>query len=150
MAEAVYWYGKAFTKAFNKEIDYDSDTIKIALFTNAHAPSQDDDYYDGAHGMTEVASGTGYTTGGETLASKAITYTDGTKVFAIDAADVVWTFTGTKVARWACIYDSTPASNKPFICYIDFGADKTVTDAGTLTVTFNASGIAKTTITAQA
>jgi hypothetical protein len=147
MAEAIYWYGKAFVKAFNKQIDYDSDTIKIALFTDAHAPAQDDEYHDAANGLTEVSSGNGYTTGGETLASKTISYTDGTNIFAIDAADVVWTFTATKTARYACIYDDTPESNKPLICFIDFGANKTVTDAGTLTVTFAAGGIAKTTIT---
>lgn len=147
MSEATYWFGKAFTNAFNKKIDFTNDTIKIALFTDAHAPAQDDEFYDAANGMTEVASGDGYTTGGATLASKTLTYTEGTNVVAIDAADVVWTFTATKVARYAIIYDSTPASDKPQICFIDFDANKTVTDAGTLTVTFNAGGIVKSTIT---
>ena len=145
MAEAVFWYGNAFVSAFNGLIDFTNDTIKIALFTDAAAPDQDDALYAN-HGLTELATGDGYTTGGETMASKTLAYVDGTNIIKIDAADVIWTFTATRVARYAVIYSDTGVGD-PLICFIDFGANKTVTDAGTLTITFSADGIIKTTVT---
>ena len=69
-------YGNFLAKSLNKEIDWDSDTIKVALLSSSYTPNQDThDYYDDVVG-NEV-SGTGYTTGGNTLSSKTITY-DGT------------------------------------------------------------------------
>jgi len=75
-----------------------------------------------------------------------LAYVDGTNIIKIDAADVIWTFTATRVARYAVIYSDTGVGD-PLICFIDFGANKTVTDAGTLTITFSADGIIKTTVT---
>ena len=142
MAVSTKVLGQAIASMLNKEVDWDSDTIKVALFTNAHAPDQDvDQYYDAAHGMTEVSNGNGYTTGGATLANKTATYTAGTNTYAYDADDVNWT-TSTITARYAVVYDDTPGSNKPMLCYVDFGQDE-VSSAGTLTIAWNASGVFK-------
>jgi len=34
-------YGQFLSQALNKEIDWDTDTIKVALLTNAYTPDQD-------------------------------------------------------------------------------------------------------------
>jgi hypothetical protein len=144
MAVTAKWFGSAFLSVFNKEVDFASDTIKCALFTNAHAPDQDGDrYYDGAHGMTEVANGNGYTTGGVALANKALAYDGATNVFKIDADDAVWA-AATVTARYAVIYDDTPASSKPLLCYIDFGEDVSSSN-GEYKIAFDAAGIATVT-----
>jgi hypothetical protein len=147
MPVTAKWFGQAIMQAFGSgsaggapNIDFLSDTIKVALFTSAHAPDQDTDvYYDGANGMIEVSNGNGYTTGGATLATKTLGYTAGTNVIKFDGDDVTWA-ASTITARYAEIYDDTPASNKPLLAYVDFGAD-VVSSAGNFTITWDAAGI---------
>lgn len=144
MAVTAYWYGKAFLSAFNKEVDLDTDTIKVALCTSSYTPNQDThDYYDDL--TNEVANGNGYTTGGATLASKTVAYDGATNTFSFDAADTSWT-TASFTARYAVLYVSTgTSSTSPLLAYVDFGADQTVS-SGTFTIAWNASGIAKVTV----
>jgi len=129
----------------NKEADLNSDTIKCALFTNAHAPDQENDqYYDGAHGMTEVSAANGYSAGGVAVANPAIA-TSGL-VTTFDADDPSWTVTGAGFTyRYAVFYDDTPGSNKPLISFVDFGADVTAV-AGTHTILLDSDGIARITV----
>lgn len=72
---------------------------------------------------TTVASGTGYTAGGVTLASKALTYTAGTNTLTVDAADV--SIAASSIgARYAVIRkDTGTSSTSPLIAYADFGQD---------------------------
>jgi len=145
MAEiSAKWYGKAFLSTFNKEADWNTDTIKVALFTSSYAVNQDtDQYYDVITG--EVANGSGYATGGKTLSTPAIAYDAGTNVFNVDAVDpAAWTG-ATFTARYAVVYDDSPGSSKPLLAYIDFGADVTMI-AGTFTLTFALGGICKVTV----
>ena len=137
-------YGSLIAKAFNKEVDWDSDTIKVALLTSSYTPNQDThDYYDDVSAYQ--VSGTGYTSGGATLASKTNAYTNATNVTTFDAADVSWT-TSTITARYAVIYDDTPATaaTKPLIGYVDFGSDQS-SSAGTFSIVWDAAGIFTTT-----
>lgn len=144
MAVSGKFYGKSFLSAYNKELDIDSDALKIMLTTVTYVPDQDAHQYKSS--VTNEVSGTGYTAGGITLTSVAITYTGATNVLAIDAADVSWT-TATFTARIAVVYDSTPATDatRPLIGYIDFGADQSPS-AGTLSIVFDSSGIATVTV----
>ena len=142
MAVTTYWFGNAPHEMGHGNVDFDADTIKCALFTNAHAPDQDDDYYGGSHGMTEVAQAGTYVTGGATLSSKTLTYASNVTTF--DAADVTWAAPSGITARYACIYDSTP-DDKPFLWWIDFGGDEVCT--GKFTITLAAAGIATMTVT---
>jgi hypothetical protein len=138
MAVTAFLYGSFPAKLANKEIDWDSDTIKVALTTSSYTPNQDThDYFDD---ITNQVSGAGYTSGGATLASKTVTYTSGTNTQAFDAADVTWT-SSTITARYAVIYDSTGVSStSALIGYVDFGADVT-SSGGDFTIQWNASGI---------
>lgn len=136
-------YGSLITKAFNKEVDFDTDTIKVALVSSSYTPNQDThDYWDDV--STYEVSGTGYTAGGATLASKAVTYDSGTNVTKFDAADVSWT-SSTITARYAVIYLSTgTASTSPLIAYVDFGSDQS-SSSGTFQIVWDSAGIFTTT-----
>jgi len=136
----LYVYGAFLSKMLNKEVDWDSDTIKVLLCTSSYTPNQDT--HDYADDLTnEVANGNGYTTGGATLASKTATYDAGNNRLTLDAADVVWA-ASTITARYAVIYDSTPgsAATNPLIAYIDFGSDVS-SSSGNFTITWDSNGI---------
>jgi hypothetical protein len=138
-------YGNFLAKALNKEVDWDTDTIKVALLTSSYTPNQDThDYYDDV--SSNEVSGTGYTTGGATLASKTVTYDSGTNVIVLDAADVTWS-SSTITARYAVIYDASPATNatRPLIGYVDFGSDQSSSN-GNFTITWDATGIVRITV----
>lgn len=143
MAVTNKWYGNAFKAAFNKEIDFNTDTVKVALVTSTYAFDQDaHDYFND---ITNQVTGTGYTAGGATLATPTVTYTGGTNVLALDGADVSWA-SSTITARGAVLYvDTTVASTSPLLCFVDFGADVSTT-AGTFTITWDAAGIATVTV----
>src|SRR6478735_3915446 len=117
-------YGNVLKAAFNKEIDWDSDTIKVALLTSAYTPNQDThDYLDDV--ISNEVTGTGYTAGGQALASKTVTYDASTNTLKLDAADVTWSGS-TVTARYAVVYDDSGATNasKALIAYYDFTTDR--------------------------
>jgi hypothetical protein len=143
MAVQAKWFGQALLKALNKEINWSSDTIKVMLCTSTYVPDQDAHVYKDVSVTNEV-TGTGYTAGGATLASKTITYTAATNIIALDAADVTWA-SSTITARYAVIYDDSPASNKPLLAYVDFGADLS-SNNGNFTITWDAAGVLKITV----
>ena len=140
------WYGQALGKAFNKEIDLvgTPDTLKITLHTSTYVPDQD--VHDYQNDLTNEVVGTGYTAGGNTLASVTFTYTTGTNVWKLDATDTSWA-ASTITARIAVIADTTPgtAATNPLLCYIDFGVD-VVSSGGAFDIVFDAAGIATATI----
>lgn len=144
MAVSAKVYGLAIKSLANKEIDWDSDTIKVMLCTSTYTPDQDTHQYKSS--VTNEVTGTGYTAGGNTLTSCTSTYTAGTNTLTLDAADTSWP-TSTITARYAVIYDSSPATDatRPLIAYVDFGAD-VVSTGGTFSITWNASGIVTVTV----
>ena len=129
MASGIYNRFKA--NLMNKIVDLEADTIKVTLYDNSHSfTAADTDYTTD----NELATTGGYTQGGKTLASKAVTEAATTKW---DAADVAWT-SATFTAYHAVIYDSTAGND--LIASIDFGGAKVVA-AGTFTIQFDAAGI---------
>ena len=138
MASKVY--GNALKAAFNKEIDWDSDTIKVMLLSSAYTPNQDShDYLDDVVG-SEV-TGTGYTSGGATLGSKTATYDSATNTVKFDAADVTWA-SSTITARYAVVYDDSGASagQKALIAYFDFTTDRASSN-GEFVIRWGADGV---------
>lgn len=137
-------YGNFLLKALNKEVDFDTDTIKVALLTSSYTPDQDaHDYYNDV--STYEVSGTGYTAGGNTLGSKTATYDSATNVIVLDAADTTWS-SSTITARYAVVYDSTgTSSTSTLIGYVDFGSDQSSTN-GNFTITWDATGIVRITV----
>jgi len=138
-------YGQFLSQALNKEIDWDTDTIKVALLTNSYTPDQDaHNYLDDV--VTNEVTGTGYTAGGNTLANKTNTYNSATNVITLDADDTTWS-SSTITARYAVIYDASPATNatRPLIGYVDFGSDQSSSN-GNFTITWDATGIVRITV----
>jgi hypothetical protein len=138
-------YGQFLAKALNKEVDWDSDTIKVALLTSSYTPNQDThDYFDDVSAF-EV-TGTGYSTGGQTLGSKTVTYDAANNVIVLDAADTTWS-SSTITARYAVVYDDSgaTAASKALIGYVDFSSDQSSTN-GNFTITWDATGIVRITV----
>lgn len=121
-------------------VDFDTDTIKLALCTSAFSPSAIT--MAAFNSVTNEVSGTNYTAGGVTLTSPTVADSSGTITF--DAADYTFSqsATGFSNARYGVIYKSTgTAATSTLIAWIDFGSDKGNVD-GDFTVAWNTSGIA--------
>lgn len=145
MAVTAKMYGNAILKALNKEMDLDSDTIKVALCTSSYVPNQDTHVYFSSI-TNEVTGSIGYTAGGATLGSPSLTYDSATNTVKFDGADVTWS-NSTITARYAIVYDDTPATaaTKPLILYVDFGAD-VISSSGNFTITWDSGGIFTATV----
>lgn len=138
-------YVKFFQSLANKEIDLDTDVLKVALFTSSLVPAQATNQYftSAPYTANQVATANGYTAGGATLGTPV--FSTAGQVFTFDAVDVAWTVTSTGfVYRYAVIYDDT-AVNKPLIAYQDFETNVTAV-AGTHTIAWHSSGIATVTV----
>ena len=105
----------------NGDFDFDTDVIKMALYTNNATLNAS----TAAYTATGEVSASGYSAGGVTLTvEKGIA--NNTAYISFENASVSAAFT----ARGALIYKSGGAA----ICVLDFGSDKTST--ATFTVTF--------------
>lgn len=132
---------QAMSTLFKKDVllgdhHLDSDDIYVALYTSSATLSAATDGYITSN---EVANGNGYTTGGNALASKAVTENSTSGVF--DADDPQWT-SATFTARGALIYNKTlgdASSNaRGAIAILDFGGDFSVS-GGTFRIVFPAA-----------
>ena len=130
MSSGIYNRFKA--NLLNKVVDMEADTIKVMLMASGHTFSATD------HNISAVSAnemtGTGYTAGGGTLASKAVTEGATTK---FDATDQAWS-SSTFSAYHAVLYDTSASNN--LICSFDFGEAKSVA-SGTFTLQFSTAGI---------
>tara|TARA_A100001515_G_C4549910_1_gene203067 strand:+ start:259 stop:696 length:438 start_codon:yes stop_codon:yes gene_type:complete len=126
----------AMTTSFKQELlqglhDLDGHTLKLALIKSGESGTfgAASTNFSNITDTSDEASGTGYSSGGATLGSVAIT-TSGTTAF-VDFADVSFS-NSTISASGAMIYNSS-ASNRA-IAVISFGGTVAST-AGTFTVT---------------
>ena len=143
MAVTISRYNHTAKKLLNKEVTYT--TLKVQLL-NATAT------FTAAHtALTSVnnagayqVSGNGWTAGGETLASVAVTVVD-TNDAMLDANDITKTASGGSIgpAYSAVVYDDTDASDAP-LWFIDFGGAKEAGDGTDFKIVWNASGIYRT------
>ena len=115
----AYAYGGALLSLANKEIDFDSDTIKVMLCNSSYVPNQDTHRY--LSSITGEVTGSGYTAGGKVLTGVNVNYDASVNQVRIDADDISWA-PSLITARYAVIYDDTTPT-KPLIGYIDFGSD---------------------------
>lgn len=138
MAVTPKIYGTAMAALAAAGISWTTDTIKAMLCTSAYTPDQDAHQYKSS--VTNEVTGTGYTAGGATLASKTSTYVAASNTLQLDAADVVWS-SSTITARYVVLYKDTGTSaTSQLIAYFDLGADVSST-AGAFTITWDATGV---------
>lgn len=125
------------TYLLNGTFDLDTDTFLMALFLSTSNIGASSTTY--AALTNEHSNANGYTTGGISLGSLALSGT--TTVTVDETTNPVWTASGGSItARYAVIYES--GGNVLCYCELDSTpADVTATTGNTLTVTFNASGI---------
>ena len=136
MANAIY--NNAKEELLKAGINLASDTIKVMLVTSSYTPNVDT--HDFKDDITNEVTGTGYTAGGATLASKAVTQDDANDRGAFDAADTTWG-SSTITARGAVVYkDTGTPSTSPVICYFDFTTDQ-ISNNGNFTIQWHANGI---------
>ncbi len=142
MANGIYNRLKA--NLGNKLVDLGTggDIIKVALLDNNHTFDADNNTFADISTNELLSSGTGYTSGGETLANQDFTQDDTNDLAKFDADDVQW-LTATFTAYHAVIYDDTLAGDD-LIGSIDFGGAKSVT-GGTFTIAWNSNGIVRLT-----
>lgn len=141
MAVTAKAFGLFAKSLVNKEVDLDSDSLKVMLCTSAYTPDQDTHQYKSQ--VTNEVTGTGYTAGGQALTGVTVAYDAATNTVKLDADDPSWAGS-TITARYAVFYDDTPATaaTKPLISYVDFGADISTT-AGAFSLTLDANGIVR-------
>lgn len=119
-----------------------ADDIKCAICDNTVAPtaatatpSLDD--------FTEVGAAGSYTTGGTSLGTWGALVTEAGGTVTIDSTtNPTWAQNASNDtdAYWAIVYNDTQVGNDA-LCFIDLGGPVDMT-AGSLTVTWNASGLA--------
>lgn len=109
-----------------------SDTLKVVL-TNS-APSASNTVLAD---ITQIANGTGYTTGGSQASQTSSSQTSGT--YKLVCSDVVFTASGSMGPfRYAVLYNSTAANNELIGCW-DYGSSITLASGDTFTVDFDAT-----------
>ena len=118
------------------DIDWLSDTIKVALMTSSYTPNQDTDELWSAISSNEI-SGVGNNYSASTLASKTVGEATSGKTIFDTTATTVFTATGGDIgpASYAVVYDETDGT---LLTYIDFsGSPQTATDGNTFTITWD-------------
>lgn len=121
------------------EIDFSGDstghTIKVILVTG-HTP--DIDNHTGyANVSGDEESGAGYSAGGETLISQAVTKDNTNDQAVLDAADVTWTGLDVGTPSHAIMYDDSHASD----CLIAYWQVTTASNGGDYTLQWHVNGI---------
>tara|TARA_B100000287_G_scaffold373708_1_gene373053 strand:+ start:348 stop:785 length:438 start_codon:yes stop_codon:yes gene_type:complete len=133
-------YVETFEAALKNDLalDMDNDTFKCMLTLTGYTPNFET--HTNKSDVTNEASGTNYTAGGETLTGVSMTSSsDGTGTIKWDADDVSWPNSTLTGVTGAVIYDDT-VTNDRLIAYIDFGGSFSTT-SGTFQIQWNAAGI---------
>lgn len=152
MAVTGYWYPYAFKMMGSGTGKYDfvadSASMKLVLMNTQFTGGSQALSTGSAYSQVstyEVANGSGYTTGGKTVGTCAITpgSTSNKTVKYSASASQVWTAC-TLTARGAVVYKSVAtASDCPLMFFLDFGADTPC--SGDFTITWSTDGMATVT-----
>lgn len=137
MAITISIYNQVREDILSSAIDLDGDTIKLGLLNNSATFTATHTVWSDIS-TNEIANGSGYTTGGATLAGKVVNHTSGTAKW--DADDVTWTASGGPITAYKGALYSTTLSNR-LIAFIDFDGVQTAGDGTQFIVRWNASGI---------
>lgn len=115
-------------------IAFGSDTFKVFLMNSA--PVATNSKYSDVS-ASEISSGHGYSTGGS---ASSVSTANATGTETVTAADVTFTASGGTIGpfRYAVFYDTTP-SDKPLVCWFDYGSSITLNDGESFTVEPNSA-----------
>lgn len=140
MAVTMSLYDHTVKLIVNKEVTYTTLKVKLLDNTATFSASQTTVASVDGSGAKEVF-GNGWTSGGVTLSSVAVTQVT-TNDAMLDADDVAVTASGGSIGPVyaALVYDST--SNKPLV-YIDFGQAQSAGSTTDFKIVWDATGIIK-------
>lgn len=113
--------------------DFDADTFKVVLASSA--PSATDTQLSDI--TSQLSTGGGYTSGGETVTTISIAEVSGTTT--VSGTEIVWTGTGSGFGpfQYAVLYNDT-ATGDPLIAWFDYGSSISSVNAGeTFTLRFS-------------
>ena len=142
MAVTAHTYTKAADSVFKSKIaNITTDSLKVMLLSAYTVGTTQDtaQFLADVLAVGTEASGTGYTAGGQALAS--VTWTESGHVYTLGCANPSWA-SSTITAAYAVFYDATPGTNAtdPLLCYWDFGGNVSTTN-GTFLLTVSGSGL---------
>lgn len=134
-------------------LDFDADTIKVALYNNSITPDNDATAANSAYNVAqwatanEVSEAGQWAAGGVALASKTVSVAVADTV-TVDAADTASGSAADLASVYGClVYDdtlATPVADQG-LCYNYFGGSNSVVN-GTFTVVWAATGIMQFTL----
>lgn len=126
MAVTAKAYGNLMVNLASKKADFIADSVKAALLLNTYVPNQDTHTWFSDVSSTQLSSsGTGYTTGGIALTTKARTYDATSNTTILDADDLTFPLLTATGIRFVVFYvDTGVTTTSPLISYMDFGADQ--------------------------
>lgn len=131
MPTASYVKYTAAIEPLLEGINAGSDTWKVALAATVNIADT-----TFTPGTTDLATGNGYTAGGNTATVSSATQTTGTYKLVL-ASPTVWTATGAGFTfRYAILWDSTTSTP---VAYWDYGSSQAVAAGETVTVTLDAT-----------
>ena len=120
-------------------IVYTTDTIKVALLSSSHTPDLVN--HDFFNDITNEVTGTNYTAGGATLASKAVAKNTSLRRSYWQAANVTWSTATISNVKYALLYKSTGVSStSPLIALLTFASVVSVS-ASDLVIVWPTEGI---------
>jgi hypothetical protein len=128
MANVIPYSFRSELLSGNHNFANGGDTFKLALYTSNPYTVSSTAYSSGSANQVGT-SGTGYSTGGNTLGSQAVTISTVTSY--VDFADSTWS-SATFTAAFGVIYNNSDADK--LVVVLDFGGSKTCTN-GTFKVT---------------
>jgi len=122
MAITAKWYPNGFKGAMNKELDFESDPIKVMLLDDTYEIDLSNHAY--VSDLEGEVEGDGYDEGGIELTGRLVSYNSPSQVLKLDADDAVWNMLRVTF-RYAVIYndEGETAEEKLLLGYIDFGDD---------------------------
>lgn len=125
-------YNSCIRDAIVGNIDFDNDTFKMILVTSSYSASKT---HSKRSDLTNEASGTGYTAGGNACAVSVAAVDNVNNDVEISFSVTSWT-SATITARGGVIYKARggASSADELVGYVDFGSDITSTN-GTFAVT---------------
>ena len=141
MAASITFYNN--WKAAIAEVVPRTAAFKVTLHSSTYTFAATHSVY--ADLTNELATASGYTNGGQALASVTWSQTGGTATF--DAADTVWTASGGSIVARRAVIRAVGTFNSqvdPLVASILMDtspADITTTTGNTLTLAWNASGL---------
>ena len=124
---ASFIYNSCIEDSVSGNIDFGADTFALLLATSSYSP--DKDTHLKRSDVTNEATGTGYTAGGEVVACTVAKDTVNDRV-VVTFAEASFT-SSTITARGAVIYKARGglASADELVAYVDFGATVSSTNA---------------------